>query len=999
MDQADDPAAGAPPDVPAALVRALATQYAFVSAIGHGGMADVFRAHDMRHGREVAIKVLHARLVAPGDGERFLREVRIVASLAHPNIIPLFDSGQTDGWLWYAMPLLSEGTLAHRLAERGALPIDEAVRIACEVADGLAFAHAHALVHRDVKPHNILLSGGRAMVSDFGLARIVESSAVTRATPSSARLGTPLYMSPEQATDAPHVDGRADQYSLGCVLYEMLTGRTPFDNAQFEALAYQHLNVQPKPVRELRPEIPSHVALGLHRALHKLPEGRFASIGEFAAALREAPAAHADGGAGRGSGNVPAEVGSFVGRENELWECLGLARRARLLTLTGPGGCGKTRFAARLAQRLAPEFPGGLWYAELAGASGSDRAALRVGLAAGVREVEGRALSEALVQAFDRDQPGLLVLDDCDHVLAQVATLVTTLLAGCRHLHVIATSREPLHVPGEQIYVVPPLGVPAAGAREDRRERMAHDAVRLFCERAAAVVPGFHAGPSELDAIAEITRRLDGLPLAIELAAARLRMLALPELLARLNERFRLLADPRREAPERHRTLQGAVEWSHELLDEDERRMLRRLSVFRGGWTLAAATAVCDEQGDDIATLDRLTRLADRSLLVPPDTRGERTRYRLHETIREYAAVRLAEAGETEAIGARHLDYYARLAEMAYERFVSPEQAAWLEQIAREHENVLSALDRCTHSPAEGERGLQLASAMYRHWYTHGLYSLGRRELARALEHPGATVGGPMRARALFSLGGLIELQGDLESSRSTFDLALGIYRGLGDERGVARTSVGLTQVLARMKRFDEAHGYAEASVQAYRRLGDDRGLAYALCHAGAVALHERRPDEARKLLEEAIQLARRLDNPSLQTLVLAHLAVSALHRGDRTEAALSLRASLALVQGLEARDTAPLALSSCAALALDLGDSSMAARLMGASAALHAEQGMPEDDTVDLVQGSVLRARLRSSGLERSKVESLMEEGKHWNFERGVRRALEWLEGRAGEG
>jgi non-specific serine/threonine protein kinase len=994
MDQAHGPLAGAPPDVPQALARALEGRYAFEGAIGHGGMADVFRARDLRHGRQVAIKVLHSRLDLPGDGDRFLREVRIVASLAHPNVIPLFDSGHAEGWLWYAMPLLTEGTLAHRLAERGALPIADAVRIACEVADGLGYAHAHALVHRDVKPQNILLSGGRAMVSDFGLARIIESSAATRGTPSSARLGTPLYMSPEQATDAPHVDGRADQYSLACVLYEMLVGAPPFDRAQFEALAYQHVNVSPRPVRERRPETPPHVALALHRALHKLPESRFASMGEFAEALRADPAGEAaTEGERRGGGHVPAEVSSFVGRENELWECLGLARKARLLTLTGPGGCGKTRFAAQLATRLQPEFPGGVWFAEIAGASGNERAELRVALAAGVRETEGQPLLEALVEALDRDEPALLVLDDCDHVLSQVAELASALLAGCPRLRVLATSREPLHLGGEQLYLVPPLGVPAEGVHEDRRERLAHDAVRLFCERAAAVAPGFRPGAHELDAIAEITRRLDGLPLAIELAAARLRMLTLPELLTHLQDRFRLLADPRREAPERHRTLQGAVEWSHDLLEESERRMLRRLSVFRGGWTLAAATAVCGEHGDDIATLDQLTRLADRSLIMLPDTRGERSRYRLHETIREYAAARLGEAGEAEAIGARHLDYFARLAETAFERFVSPEQAAWLEQIRLEHENVLAALDRCARSPEEGVRGVQLASAMYRHWYTHGLFTIGRRELARALDHPGAQESGEMRGRALFSLGGLLELQGQLEPARARFLDAISVFRSLSHPSGIARTSIGLANVESKLRRFAEARTYAQYAADSYRVLRDPRGLAYALCLAARIALQEGDATAARHMLADALPMVRSTGNLSLQATALTDLALASLCRSDTPAALDALRGALRLVEQLDAREVGASALLACVAVALELGEPLIAGRLLGAGVAVRSRQGMADEDTIEIVNGTSLRARLLASNSERADVDRSMREGRQWTFEQAVAHALEWLE------
>ncbi len=277
-------------DVPRGLVSALADRYAFHAIVGRGSMADVYRARDLHRGRDVAIKVMRVRELPAEERMRFLREVRIVASLAHPNVIPLFDSGEDGDLLWYAMPLLAGGTLAQRLMRDGALPVAEAVRIACEVADGLAHAHGRGLVHRDIKPQNVLFGDGRALVADFGLARLLEGGSAVQVTPSSARLGTLLYMSPEQGLGGSGVDGRADQYSLACVLYEMLSGRPPFDAAQCEALVFGHARVVPRPIRERRPEVPSPVALALHRALHKLPDGRFRTMEEFAAALRDAPA-------------------------------------------------------------------------------------------------------------------------------------------------------------------------------------------------------------------------------------------------------------------------------------------------------------------------------------------------------------------------------------------------------------------------------------------------------------------------------------------------------------------------------------------------------------------------------------------------------------------------------------------------------------------------------------------------------------------------------------
>jgi len=978
----------------ASLGEALAGRYAFEELVGRGGMANVFRARDLKHGRDVAIKILHAWAGESLDAERFDREVRIVASLMHPHIIPLYDSGRAGETLYYVMPYLAGGTLAQQLAREGRLSVDVAARLAREIADALDHAHRHGLVHRDVKPQNILLSEMHALVSDFGLARLLEDSAGRRSTPSSTRLGTPLYMSPEQVGGR-RVDARADQYSLACVLYEMLVGEPPFTSTQLEALIYQHRGVDPRPVRERRPEIPAHLARALHRALAKMPEDRFASMAEFGAALRDEPEVALAAPATNGAVHLPSEPRSFIGRENELWECVGLLARSRVLTLTGPGGCGKTRLALELAGRTAVDHPGGTWFVDLAGTDDPDRVELRVAETVGVREASGSNLPAAMSRAFG-EEPALLVLDNCEHLLAACAALASQLVRTCPGLHMLATSREPLHVAGEQVYPVPPLALPAPDTKPDRETLLGFDAVRLFLERSRAVSPGFDPHSEDLAAVAEICTRLDGLPLAIELAAARMRMLTAPELLARMQDRFRLLTGQEVGTPERHRTLHAAVGWSHDLLAEPERVALRGLAVFRGGWTLASATAVCDPQGDDIRMLDVLTRLADRSLVVVLPAVDGTSRYRLLETVREYALERLREAGEANTVAARHVDYFLRLAETAFERFLSPEQGRWLRLLQQEQENLLAALDRCAARPDGGPRGLQLASALYRHWYTHGLYAIGRQALERALAHPGAQEPTAMRARALFSLAGLAEMQGDTGPARAGFEGALAIFRERGDRLGTAKTLMGLAGLEARARRFERAHEHNRSSLAIYRELDAAPSIAYVLYHEADVSLRECRPGEAVPLLEEAMSLARQTDNRALLAWVLTARGIAALQMHEPEGARAALAAALRLAHQQDARNTAADGLRACVALALDHGDAQLAARWLGAALALHRAHGTG-DEEVPGVQRAALRDRIDASGLAVATREAALREGEGLPFDSAVRTAIEWLESSAG--
>lgn len=969
-------------------LTALAGRYRIRRRLGDGGMAEVYEALDLRHDRLVALKVMRGSATDAATAERFRREVRIAASLVHPNVVPLLDSGHEGEVFWYAMPLLVEGTLARRIAREGRLPIDDAVRIAIEMADGLDHAHRHGLVHRDVKPQNVLLSDGHALVSDFGLARIVESSAGRGPTPSNTRLGTPLYMSPEQAMGHSDVDGRADQYSLACVLYEMLTGRPPFASHEFEALVYEHAGVSPGPVRDRRPETPPHVARAVHRALAKMPEDRFPTLAAFAAALRAEPGASP----AAGPESHDADPRPFVGRENELWECAGLLRRSRLLTLTGPAGCGKTRLAERLAERLAPEFPGGRWFVDLSGTVDPAHVAARIDEALGVADGSSAA-GAARARVPAGEHAALLVLDDCDHLLAACADQARARAQASPGLRVLATSRERLHVAGEQVYLVPPLAVPAPGAAHDRHALLACDSVRMFLARARRALPGYEPGDGDLDAIARIVRQLDGLPLALELAAARMRMLTAPEILARLGERFRLLTAAPGELPDRHRTLRAALEWSTRTLESGEHELFRRLAVFRGGWTLAAATAICDDDADDIRTLDRLTILAERSLVDGPLPGHEPSRYRLLESVREYATEALEAAGETAAFRDRHGGYFARFAEAAFHGFRGPEQARWLRAQRDEHENLLAALDDCAARPEGGPRGVQTASALYRTWYSQGHLALGRRELSRALAHPGAAEPTAMRARALFSRAGLAELQGDLASAEADLAASHAIHAALDDRTGTARALIGLARLAARRGRFEEARRHNASSLAIWRELEDDASAAYVLCHDANTALRQSDPDAALRRLGEAIPIVRRAGNRSLLASALCDEAIAHLANGDDRGARGALLPALRIVDELGAHETGIEALLACAALALRARDALAAARLIGAADALRDALAVSEDDAIEPVRPARLRAELRRLAADERSREIALEEGRHWTFETGVRRALEWLE------
>jgi predicted ATPase len=416
--------------------------------------------------------------------------------------------------------------------------------------------------------------------------------------------------------------------------------------------------------------------------------------------------------------NLPLQLTSFVGRERELSEARGLMANSRLLTLTGPGGAGKTRLASAVAFEVAAGFEDGVWWVELAPVSDPDLMPQAVATVLRIDEIPGRSLTDVIADDL-KGLDLLLVLDNCEHLIGSCAELANTLLRACPGLKILATSREALYVAGERIWPLPPLSYPDPHSLPPIEELENIESVRLFVERASYRLPGFALDSINAPAVAEVCARLEGMPLAIELTAARVGTVPLSEIPKRLDRSLGLLSSRDRTAPERLRTLMGALDWSYELLDEEEREVFRGLSVFAGGFTLDAAESVCD--GGSIESrevLDLLTRLIDKSLLLVTE-RGEEVRYRLLETIRQYALEKLQESGEEDVVRERHAKYYLALAEKAGSKLKGPDQGAWLERLETEHDNLRAALTSALEG-GNAELGLRLGGALGEFWHLRG---------------------------------------------------------------------------------------------------------------------------------------------------------------------------------------------------------------------------------------------------------------------------------------
>jgi non-specific serine/threonine protein kinase len=613
------------------------------------------------------------------------------------------------------------------------------------------------------------------------------------------------------------------------------------------------------------------------------------------------------------------------------------------VTLTGAGGAGKTRLALHVAAGLLEAYPGGVRLVELAPLAEPALVPQAVGAALGAREAPGRPLADTLVQAVGRRRL-LLVLDNCEHLVDACAALADALLRACPALQILATSREALGVPGETAWPVPPLSVPPAALPLARLAES--EAVRLFTRRAQARSPGFALTEANAAAVAEVCRRLDGLPLALELAAARVSALSVQQIAARLDDHLRLLTAGRRVAPPHQQTLRASVDWSYELLAEPERRLLDRLAVFAGGWTLEAAEAVGAGPGPEPLApgdvLDVLARLVDKSLVVAGDgapAGGER-RYALLETVRQYAWERLAAGGDAATTRARHAAYFLDLAEAAEPALNGPDQAAWLTRLDAERENLRAALAWSLEQDT-GEPGLRLAAGLWRFWVTRGYLTEGQQWLDRVLS-AGAGAPPARRAKALNAAGNLARVRGDARRAAARHEESLALRRALRDTTGVAASLTNLGNVALDRGDFGRAARLYEESLAHYREAGDRWGTALALNNLGVALREHGDPGRAAELHDASLASRRALGDRRGVAETVDNLGRVALDLKDWRRAEDLLRESLAMWRELGERPSVPMTLEDLARAAAALDDPDRAARLWGAAEALRATLGVP---------------------------------------------------------
>ena len=636
--------------------------------------------------------------------------------------------------------------------------------------------------------------------------------------------------------------------------------------------------------------------------------------------------------------NLPSQLSSFIGREQEIGAARRLLGETRLLTLTGTGGAGKTRLALQVAAEVIEDYPDGVWLIEMAPLSDPALLPQAVASVLGIGEEGGeRTLVQTLTDAL-RARSLLLVWDNCEHLVDACAHLAETLLRACPGLRLLATSREALAIGGEAVLPLSSLALPPGPPPPPTEALAAYASVSLFVDRAMVALPAFRLSDSNAAAVAQVCARLDGIPLALELAAARVRVLTPEQIAGRLDDRFRLLSGGSRTALPRQQTLRALIDWSYDLLPPAEKALLRRLSVFAGGWDLEAAEAVCaGEEVEDWEILDLLSRLVAKSLVVVEPPNAGRVRYRLLENLRSYARERLVESSEAEGLTVRHRDWFVALAEEAEPHLSGPEQASWLDRLERDMENLRVAL-RSAHQET-GESLPRLAGALSRFWLGRSYLSegLGWLEDALAVLAPD-----PARAKVLNGAGMLSWSCGDYDKSRAFHLRDLDLRRALGDTRGIARALGNLGILASEQGEAAQANALYQESLASYRTLGDDGSIAHMLNNMGNLANVQKDYGRAESLLQEGLTLYRRLQDAAGAAAALHNLGDVFLRQGQPERAKLYFRDSLAAQQAAGNRQRTASTLIHLAEVAAAEGDSERACLLSAAADHILQSAGVP---------------------------------------------------------
>lgn len=861
-------------------------RYEIRSLIGAGGMGEVYLAHDAQLQRPVALKVLAEAVRNDEDLRKRLEyEARAASALNHPNILTVYDIGAFGEDRFIATEYVDGVTLRQRMMRMEA-PLDEILRIAIQITSALAAAEAAGLVHRDIKPDNIMLRrDGYVKLLDFGLARTVTEAVpdVKKTDPFIVR-GTVFYMSPEQLRGKA-LDTRSDIWSVGVVMYELISGRLPFEGDSSSDIAAHVLRSEPPPLtRRDNVAVPPRLASIVDRAMQKdrlnryptarvmldelellrtdLEQNAATIAGTSEARMATTEAVHLDIPPPT---NLPERLTPLVGRDAERDDILSLLRRddVRMVTLTGPGGTGKTRLSLATGAALLREMEDGVWWISLAPIRDPRLVISEIAATFDVHE-GGAPLLDGIKHAL-RDKSMLLILDNFEQVL-EAAPLIGELLSASPNVKALATSRSPLRINGEREYAVPPLTTPPLDLPLAPEALAGYASVALFLERAVAVKSDFALTAENARAIAEICVRLDGLPLAIELAAARVKVLPPTAMLSRVENRLKLLSGGSRDLPERQQTMRAAISWGYNLLDETDKQLFATLSVFRGGFSVDEAERIC---GGDV--LDGIGSLIDKAFLRrDPGSRDDDPRFVMLETIREYGLECLSDQGRDVETRRAHAMLMASMAE---------ETEQDVDRLDADEDNFRTAVEWATQS-RDPELALRLGAALWWSWYVRGHYNEGRRTLETILAVPGGE-SVQVRAKAQTGAGALAFLQCDYDKAITLLESSIDLARACGDPMSLAQSLQFRGSIARERGEYEHAIDLHLLSRTIWQELEDRSNVGRSVNYVGFASWLSGDSARTLEICEGTLQLFRDRRDTEGVAWSLLNLAAAALYSGD----------------------------------------------------------------------------------------------------------------------
>ncbi len=967
-------------------------RYSVGELIAEGLMGFVYRGVDIRSNRPVALKALKPELLVaqPTLLERFRREGEALRELDHPNIVQLLDIIEQDNIHYLIMDLFECGSLYDLLQKQSQLPVERVLEISLDLADALTRAHRLGIIHRDLKPQNVLLAAdGSPRLTDFGVAHYVQR---TTLSPPGGFVGSLSYVPPETFLGQ-DVDNRADIWSLGVMLFEMLAGQLPFEADTVAELVGAVL-MKPLPSLEvLRPDLPQDLYDLINLMLAKDRELRISSVRLVGAALeaigrgRNANLSDNDEIAKRHifNNNLPAQATTFIGRQRELEELTKLIRKpdCRLVTLTGPGGVGKTRLSLQAASYLLSFFKGQIFFVDLAPILVPDLVASRIARVFGIKEAPNGSMVESIADQL-RGSPTLLILDNFEQII-DAAPVVSQLITSAPQLHIIVTSREVLHIYGEQEYPLSPLALPDLTLDESSSVISGYESVALFLQRAQGSNPNFEIDEANAPILAEICVRLDGLPLAIELAAARVRFYSPQYLLDMLSDSLQTLTGGPRDHVERHQTLRAAIDWSYNLLVRDEKRLFARLAVFKGGRTLEAVDIVCNPQGEfNVPAL--LESLFNKCLIKQSEGPEGEPRFFMLETIQQYARERLRESSETEAYQREHAKYFVDLAERAAPELSGPRQEQWSTRLRYEYDNLRAALT-WSLAGADPVLGARLTGALSEFWYYEGPISDGEKWIEAALLWRDNVPPGTL-AKVLNGAGIMAFARGDSEQGKLWNGEALEIARSHHDKYNWAWALFWLSaHTTTNPDEYEEGVALCEEAIALYKEIDYKSGLAWTYNQIGELTRLSKDYSRAREAYNKSLAICRETGNRRREAIALLNLSYVALYQGEYEQAEIYALEGLALLRELKLKYHSVIGLAMLAGPIAAQGRAERAAKLLGASesifermsVALQAADQVEIDRFIDLTRAQ----------LEPETFELVWSEGRAMSYEQAMEFAL----------